>query len=176
MSPPRAVPALAGDGSPGAVPEAADAERLASDQGCSLRCLLLGRLLLGFLAVLDDVSLGEEDALRDLAPQGGMPEKELEVHREVLELLALRVAHDRPGLAVGLYGEPLLVPADRLRLLLERCAEAGEGPGFCRQLIRRLVVLVGRHSLHPFRPGVCRDSIPDPSSFEPLRQRVDRAG
>ena len=37
----------------------------------------------------------EEDPLRDLAPARRAPQQELEVHAEVLELLALRVAHDR---------------------------------------------------------------------------------
>src|SRR5262249_29491049 len=87
-----------------------------------------------------------KDALRDLAPEGGAAQQELEVHRKVLELLALRVAHDRPGVLVGLDRETLLVPPDRLGLLLKRGAETGEGPRLGRQLVRWLVVLIGSHA------------------------------
>src|SRR3954471_7708993 len=79
--------------------------------------------LLGRLAVLDDVTVLEQDPLRDLAPQGRAPQQELQVHAEVLELLALGVGHDRARLAVGLEGEALLVPADRLGFLGQRSAE-----------------------------------------------------
>jgi hypothetical protein len=41
------------------------------------------------LPVLDDVPLLEQDPLRDLAPERRAPQQELEVHGEVLELLAL---------------------------------------------------------------------------------------
>ena len=99
-------------------------------------------LLLGLLAVLDDVALLEQDALGDLAPERRAAQQELEVHAEVLELLALRVAHDRPRLAVGLDREALLVPADRLGLLGQRGAQARERPRLGRQLLGRLVVLV----------------------------------
>ena len=51
---------------------------------------------------------------------GGAPQQELQIHGEVLELLALGVAHDRPRLAIGLDRNPLLVPTDRLRLLGQR--------------------------------------------------------
>ena len=113
--------------------------------GAPRAACVLGRLLLGLLAVLDDVALLEEDPLGDLAPQRRAAQQELQVHAEVLELLALGVAHDRPRLAIGLDRHPLLVPADRLRLLGQRRAEAGEGPGLGGQLLGRLVVLVESH-------------------------------
>src|SRR6185436_8833471 len=98
--------------------------------------------LLGLFSVLDDVSLLEQDPGGDLAPQRGSPEKELEVHREVLELLALRVAHDRARLAVSFDRKTLLVPADRLRLLGQRRAQARERASGVRQLVGRLVILI----------------------------------
>ena len=88
----------------------------------------LGGLLLRLFPVLDDVALLEQDPLGDLPPHRRAPQQELEVHAEVLELLALGVAHDRPRIGVGLDAEPLLVPADGLGLLGERGAEAGERP------------------------------------------------
>ena len=51
------------------------------------------------------------------APLRRAPQQELEVHAEVLELLGLSVLHDRLRLSVRLERDPLLVPADRLRLL-----------------------------------------------------------
>ena len=111
-------------------PQAADPQRLATNERRTPSRLVLGRLLLGLLTVLDDVALLEEDSLRDLAPKRRAAQQEFEVHTEVLELLALGVAHDRPSLAVWLDGHPLLVPADRLRLLGQRGAKPGEGPGF----------------------------------------------
>src|SRR5215213_8759605 len=72
-----------------------------------------GRLLGGF-AARDDVAVPEEDPLRDLAPEWRAPQQELQVHAEVLELLALRIGHDRARFAVGLEGEALLIPPDRL--------------------------------------------------------------
>ena len=95
--------------------------------------------------MLDDVALLEEDSLGDLPPQRRAAQQELEVHAEVLELLALRVAHDRPRLAVGLDGDALLVPADRLGLLGQRRAQPGEGAGLAGELLGRLVVLVETH-------------------------------
>ena len=62
------------------------------------------------LAVLDDVALDEQHAAGDLAPLRRAAQQELEVHREVLELLALRVGHDRARLVVGLDGETLSSP------------------------------------------------------------------
>ena len=82
---------------------------------------------------------------RDLAPARRPPQQELEIHAEVLELLALRVVHDRGGLGVGLDREPLLVPADRLGLLGQRRAEARERSRRRRELVGWLVVLVESH-------------------------------
>ena len=59
----------------------------------------------------------------------------------------MRVAHDRARLRVGLDREALLVPADRLGLLGQRRAQAGERARLRRQLVRRLVVLVESHRL-----------------------------
>ena len=105
----------------------------------------LDSLFLGLLAVLDDVALLEQDPACDLAPERRAAQEEFEIHAEVLELLSLRVAHDRKRLAVGLDGESLLVPADRLGLLGQRGAQPREGPRLGRQLIRWLVILVGTH-------------------------------
>ena len=95
--------------------------------------------------MLDDVPRLEQDPLRDLPPRRGAPEQELEVHAEVLELLALRVAHHCGRLGVGLDREALLVPPDRLRLLGQRGAQARESPRRLRQLVGWLVVLVEAH-------------------------------
>ena len=46
---------------------------------------------LGRLAVLDDVAVLEEDPARDRPPLRRAPQQELQVHREVLVLLADRV-------------------------------------------------------------------------------------
>src|SRR5947207_1330713 len=94
------------------------------------------RLLLRLLAGRDDVALREEDRLQDLAPLRLATQQELEVHPEVLELLQLRVLHDRPRLCVLLEREPLLVPADRLRLLDQRRGHARKGASLLRQLGR----------------------------------------
>src|SRR5262249_49569725 len=83
--------------------------------------------------------------MRDLAPDGGSAKKELEVHAEVLELLALSVAHDVPGARVRLHREALLVPSDRFGLLCQRGAKASESSGALRELVGRLVVLVKAH-------------------------------
>jgi hypothetical protein len=48
----------------------------------------LDGLLLGLLAVLDDVTVLEQDPHGDLAPERRTAQQELEVHAEVLELLA----------------------------------------------------------------------------------------
>ena len=76
---------------------------------------------------------------------GRLAQQELEVHAEVLELLALGVAHDRARLVVGLDGEPLLVPADRFGLLGQGCAQPRERPDLGRQFGGGLVVLIGTH-------------------------------
>ena len=89
---------------------------------------LLERLRLRLLAVLDDVTGLEQDPLRDLAPRRRAAQQELEIHREVLELLALGVLHHRDRLGVGLDRQALLIPADRLGLLGQRRAQARERP------------------------------------------------
>src|SRR5947209_4333362 len=61
----------------------------------------LTQLFLGLfsgLAELDDVALREEDFLKGGAPLWSATQQELQVHAEVLELLLLRVLHDRFGL------------------------------------------------------------------------------
>ena len=63
----------------------------------------------------------------------------------MLELLALGVRHDRARLVVGLDGEALLVPPDRLGLLRERRAQARERAHVGGKLLRRLVILVEAH-------------------------------
>src|SRR5205823_12243240 len=73
---------------------------------------VVARVLLRLLAVLDDVALSEQDLAQDRAPRRCAAEQELEVHAEVLELLLLRVAHDRARRLVLLERDALLVPAD----------------------------------------------------------------
>src|SRR5215207_2700564 len=117
-----------------------------------------GCLFLGGFAVLDDVAVFEQDALRRLAPLGFAPHQELELHAEVLVLLAERVGHDRLRLAVGFDGDALFVPTDRLGLLGEAGAHSGEGSHLARELTGWLVVLVGRHGSAPFTPTAgCRE-------------------
>jgi hypothetical protein len=60
----------------------------------------------------------------------------------VLELLALRIAHDRSRFAIGLDREALLIPGDRLGLFGERSAEPCECPRLLRQFVLGVVVLV----------------------------------
>src|SRR5439155_23911145 len=57
-------------------------------------------LLLGLLAVLDDVAGLEARVLAGEAPLRLAPQQELEIHREVLEFFLLRVLHDRARLLV----------------------------------------------------------------------------
>jgi hypothetical protein len=101
--------------------------------------------LFGLLAQLDNVAVLEQHALTGDAPLRRAPEQELEVHREVLELLLLRVRHDRLGVVVLLDVHALFVPVDRLGFLDQRLDHAREGPRLLRQLLRRLVVLVEAH-------------------------------
>ena len=68
----------------------------------------------------------------DLAPLGRRRSRNSRSMREVLVLLADRVAHDRPRLRVALDRQPLLVPADRLGLLGQRRAQPRERPGLGR--------------------------------------------
>ena len=91
----------------------------------------------------------------DLAPAGRAAQQELEVHAEVLELLAHGVAHDRRRFGVRLDGKALLVPADRLGLLGQRGAQAGERAGRGRQLLGRLVVLVEAHRISLVETAHC---------------------
>ena len=92
--------------------------------------------LLRLFAALDDVTVREEDRLEGDAPLRRAPQQELEVHPEVLELLALRVLHDRPRLRVWFERYPLLIPADRLRLFGHRRDHAGECPRPRREFAR----------------------------------------
>jgi hypothetical protein len=124
--------------------EAADLER-AGWILIGFRRAFLVHLRLGLLAVLDNVAWLKEDASRDLAPVGRSPEQELEVHAEMLELLSLGVAHDRDSLRIVLDREALLVPADRLGLLGQRGAKAGERARRGGELVGWLVVLVESH-------------------------------
>src|SRR5205807_2882355 len=121
-------------------PQASDPQRAVAVHRASLE-----RLGLGLLAVLDDVAILKQDPLGNLAPRRSASEQELQIHAEVLELLALRVAHDREGFGVGLDRETLLIPADRFGLLGQRSAQARERPRSLGQLVGRLVVLVETH-------------------------------
>src|SRR5205823_14505508 len=105
---------------------------------------------LPLLAVPDEIAGLEQDASGDPPPRRRPPQQELEVHAEVLDLLALGVAHDRDRLGIGLQRDPLLIPANRLGLLGERGTQPREGPRRGRQLLGWLVVLVETHriSLH----------------------------
>ena len=114
--------------------------------------------------MLDDVSGLEEDLFEGDVPLLVAADEELQIHREMLELLLLRVLHDRARLCVLLECEALLVPADRLCLLDQRGAHARKRSGLIRQLGRRFVVLLESH-LSPFLVGV------KPS--EPLRLLLD---
>src|SRR5579871_434869 len=79
----------------------------------------------------------------------------------MFELLALRVAHDRSGLLVGLDGEALLIPTDGFGLLGERGAHAREGAGLRGKLVGGLVVLVKAHrALEPSALGLPRAGPP----------------
>src|SRR4051812_14515482 len=124
-------------------------------------------LLLARLAALDDVSRGEQDLLELGPPVLLATEQELEVHAEVLELLFLGVLHDGSRLGILLDRDPLLVPADRLRLLDERGDHAREGSGLVRQLVRRLVILLETHLALPgagaaYPPSIASSVIPVP--------------
>ena len=107
------------------------------------------RLLLGLLAVLDDVAVLEQDALRRSRATAGV--RRSRNSRSMQKCLNSSPCASRmiaARLAVGLDGEALLVPADRLGLLGQRRAQARERPRLGRQLVGRLVVLVGRHARH----------------------------
>ena len=51
------------------------------------------------------------------------------------ELLALGVLHDPERLLVGLDGQALFVPADRLGFFLQGGDQAGEGAGVGAELV-----------------------------------------
>src|SRR5205809_5910816 len=91
--------------------------------GAALECFCLC-----LLAVFHDVSGLEENALGDLAPWRRAPQQELEIHAEVLELLALSIPHDCQRLGVGLDRDALLIPTDGFGLLGKRGAETRERP------------------------------------------------
>ena len=97
----------------------------------------------GLLGELDDVAFLEEDLLERDVPLLLAAGEEREVHREVQELLPLRVLHDPAGLLVVSTRHALLVPADRLGFLLKRGDDAGKRARLVAELVGRLVVLVG---------------------------------
>jgi len=99
--------------------------------------------------VLDDVAFFEEDVFEHDTPFRLASRQELQRHGEVLELLLLRIRHDRPGLRIAFERESLLVPTDRLSLLLEGCDDSRKGPDLLAQLSGWFVVLVGRHGFLP---------------------------
>src|SRR5207244_8697615 len=74
--------------------------------------------------------------------------------RTLLELLLLRLLHDRLCLPVGLDRQALLVPADGLGLLLQGGGHARKGPDLGAQLTGRFVILVSRHSKETHRGGL----------------------
>src|SRR6185503_10866230 len=78
------------------------------------------RFFLRLFTVLDYVARREENALKGLTKKRLLAENEFEVHAEMLELLFLRILHDRFGLGVLFHRNPLLIPVDRLGLLDQR--------------------------------------------------------
>ena len=102
------LPGPLGDGRDGSqevvhrAPQASDAERASGGRAAAQPGLVLAiaGAGLGGLAVLDDVALHEEHSPGDLTPAGRAPQQELEIHGEMLELLALGVGHDRARLVV----------------------------------------------------------------------------
>ncbi|MER8919808.1 hypothetical protein NKI10_07835 [Mesorhizobium sp. M0802] len=106
---------------------------------------------------LDDVAGGEQDFLQFRAPVFLLAQQEFQIHAEMLELLALRVLHDRLGLRVFLDRHALFVPADRLGLFDQRGDHAGKGPHLLRQFFRWLVILIETH-LSLLGPGLDRPS------------------
>src|SRR6202040_609434 len=84
------------------------------------------------------------------APLRLTPGEELQRHGEMLELLGLRVAHDRLGLGIAFERNALLVPADCFSLFLQGRDHARKCPYLLAQLTWRLVILVGWHSSPPF--------------------------
>ena len=103
-------------------PPAADRDRSAA---AVIIVVVVGSRL-GRLAVLDDVARLKQHSLGDLAPLRRAPQEELEVHAEVLVLLADRIGHHGSRFRILLDRQPLLVPADRLGLLGQRRAQPCE--------------------------------------------------
>src|SRR5262249_49151405 len=97
--------------------------------------------------MLHDVAGAEQDPLSDLAPGRRPSHQGLEIHAEMLVLLAYGVAHDGERLGIFLHGDPLLVPANRLGLLGQRRTETGKGPRLRWKLFGRFVVLVNAHPI-----------------------------
>jgi len=80
--------------------------------------------------VLDDVPRLEQDVFQHHLPLRLPAGQEFKRHREVLELLLLGILHDRFRLSIALERHALLVPTDRLSLLLQRRGHASKGPRF----------------------------------------------
>jgi hypothetical protein len=95
--------------------------------------------------VLDDVAGLEENPFERDAPLRALPDQELEIHPEMLELLLLCVLHDRPCVGIRLEGDALLVPADCLGLLGQGGDHPCERPRLGTQLGSGLVVLLESH-------------------------------
>ena len=106
---------------------------------------LLLRVFFGILPVLDDVAFFKKNSLQNLTPRGFPAAEEFEVHAEMLELLLLRVPHDRPGLFIFLDRDALFVPANCLRLFRKRSNHTREGAHLSRKFIGRLVILSSCH-------------------------------
>src|SRR5436305_7179044 len=124
------------------------------------------RFFLRLLGVLDDVARLEKNPVERLTPFGSPPQKKLEVHSEVLELLVLSVAHDRPRVLVLFDRQTLLVPANRFRLLDQRRDHTRKSPRLWREFIRRLVVLIKTHSILLQKPSLQIRGASDSSSAE----------
>jgi hypothetical protein len=109
-----------------------------------MRQILLGSVL-GFLAVLDDVTGLKEDPLQHLPPDRFLAEQKLQVHSEVFELLLLSVLHNRLRFGVFLNLNSLLIPTDGFGFFDDRSNHPGERAYFFRELGRWLVVLIESH-------------------------------
>src|SRR6478672_9154958 len=77
----------------------------------AMREILLGGVL-GFFAILHNVTGLKEDPLQNLPPNRFLAEQKLQVHSEVFKLLLLRVLHNRLRFGVFLNRDPLLIPTD----------------------------------------------------------------
>src|SRR5699024_3986988 len=84
--------------------QAADSEGSRAVGGRAAGVVVLpGGALFGGLPILDDVTVPEQDPAGDLAPLRLPPQQELQLHGEVLVLLAQRVGHDRQRVGVLLH-------------------------------------------------------------------------